>query len=562
MSTEDSKQSRVRRKYPEPNPQAAYYTTCITFLRRVQAFSVDATLETGSQLFFPENESVGRILFDNGADSVQRVIGRKGTGKTALYNYLTSARFQDDISRDTTGLKSKTLVVPMSEEIDLVFNHNIDLTTRAIASNQFGVSNYVNMWEAMIYLKTAQVMIANNTLQLLLTSSQKRDLVSFIEKIKQHVKLSNDEHLALLSPRALELLGDVPWLEAKESLNRLFTEIQALSNFNIWVVIDGLDQIRPSVDAMDLETTEIQTRFLVTACLYELLIRQTTQSNRSFETRSVAAGPRRRLTIFVRSDIDEFIKERQSYFNGWQILQANHQMVRELTLKWDDRELRELVNFRASREIESPTEFHPESFTGVREGSIDFVNVLFGPDLANNAREWHWGRVLGNLRDFNPECRVLPRRLNVLLNKALDIAGPGWFKEFQREDKKNRPLRPMGMLNAYLDQAFLESRKLFLEETRQEILDERIAQALLALTQLANQAVQADGRRPTFTLPEAAVIAAGYQGEIGVLVEKGIFQRRETGGGPIYRLAPYLQNRSATGTELQEIERNRRPDAV
>ncbi|QXI38791.1 P-loop ATPase, Sll1717 family [Pseudomonas xantholysinigenes] len=280
-------------------------------LKEVAAWKVEAKLEDTSRYFFHVN-----IVDEITSGSKSYVIGRKGTGKTAITEHIIK-----DVSFSRFAKKLSFKNFPFQELYDLT---NKSFT----APNQ-----YMTLWKYLIYSSVAKLMIKNesidDSIREKLRSIYEGDVEqSLARSIKRWV--SGTFKISILGS-GIEASGsnatqknETSWIERVETLEDLL--LQHLDKSEYLIVFDELDE-----DYRDITDPENYNRY--TALLTGLF--KAVQ-----DVRSVFGQPYKLFpVVFLRDDIYDLLMDNDR--NKWNDL--------KVPLAWDEAKIKELLAFRISK---------------------------------------------------------------------------------------------------------------------------------------------------------------------------------------------------------------------
>ncbi|MCK3845191.1 MULTISPECIES: hypothetical protein, partial [Pseudomonas] len=280
-------------------------------LQEVATWKVEARLEDTSRYFFHIN-IVDKIT----SGSKSFVIGRKGTGKTAITEHIVK-----DVSYSRFAKKLSFKSFPFQDLYELTNNSYT-------APNQ-----YMTLWKYLIYSSVAKLMIKNeaidNSIRQKLSAVYEGDVErSLARSIRRWV--SGTFKISILgsgieaSGANAEQKNETSWIERVETLEDLLLE--HLDGSEYLIVFDELDE-----DYRDITDPENYKRY--TALLTGLF--KAVQ-----DVRSVFGEPYKLFpVVFLRDDIYDLLVDNDR--NKWNDL--------KVPLAWDATTIKELLAFRISK---------------------------------------------------------------------------------------------------------------------------------------------------------------------------------------------------------------------
>ncbi|NHA06778.1 hypothetical protein G7092_23445 [Mucilaginibacter sp. HC2] len=278
-------------------------------------WKLEAKQEDNEKYFFHIDESK-RVL--NGERFY--VIGRKGTGKSAISEYILNLK-KYDIYSEKLSFKN----FPFNE----LYNLN--------NSGYTPPNQYITLWKYIIYSCICRLMAKNqnidsaarSVLNQLYPPDPIKSLSKLIDKwttkefgatimgTGAHVKVDNK----------FSALQNIPWIEKTHILEEVIE--QYIDNSKYYVVFDELDEdYRIFQDANDLS----QYTYLITS-----LFKAVQDVKNIFKNKKQIICP----AIFLRDDIYELIRDTDK--NKWGDFRIN--------LEWDEDKLKKMLAFRISKVI-------------------------------------------------------------------------------------------------------------------------------------------------------------------------------------------------------------------
>lgn len=288
-------------------------------LHEIAEWRLEAKLEDNERYFFHTSDV---SLLENGSRSY--LIGRKGTGKTAICEYLYKQTGPKRFSRKLT-FKS------------FPFNSLYQLE-----NNSFKTPNqYITLWKYLIYSSVAKMMIENQNinsdLRMKLEKVYGNDPVTSLQRTISKWTSKNFEFSILGTGVAggrtqNEMSNDVPWIERVEILENLIQ--QNLDDSSYIIVFDELDE-----DYKDVSAPERYSQYnaLITSLFKAIQ-----------DIRSVFAPPSYKIfpIIFLRDDIYELVRDPDK--SKWSDL--------IIELDWSTDKIKQLLTFRISRALDASGE--------------------------------------------------------------------------------------------------------------------------------------------------------------------------------------------------------------
>lgn len=280
-------------------------------LKEISGWKVEAKLEDTSRYFF-HVDIVDKII----SGSKSYVIGRKGTGKTAITEHIIK-----DISFSRFAKKLSFKSFPFKDLYELTNNSYT-------APNQ-----YMTLWKYLIYSSVAKLMIANEAIEFSVRQKLRAIYEGDVEQsLARSIKrwVSGGFKISILGS-GVEASGantsqknETSWIERVETLEDLL--LKYLDNSEYLIVFDELDE-----DYRDITDPENYKRY--TALLTGLF--KAVQ-----DVRSVFGAPYKLFpVVFLRDDIYDLLIDNDR--NKWDDL--------KVPLTWDERSIKELLAFRISK---------------------------------------------------------------------------------------------------------------------------------------------------------------------------------------------------------------------
>ena len=283
----------------------------IELLREVSKWKLEAKLEDTTRYFF-HIDIVDKIT--SGEKSF--VIGRKGTGKTAITEHIVK---DNTYSRFAKKLSFKNF--PFQ---DLYSLSNSSFTT----PNQ-----YITLWKYLIYSSVAKLMISNEAIDYAVREKLRAVYEGDVEQsLSRSIKrwVSGGFKISILGT-GVEATGannfqknETSWIERVETLED--TLLKYLDDSEYLIVFDELDEDYSNI--MDIAKSKNYTDLLTS--LFKAV-----QDVRSVFSSTHKLFP----VVFLRDDIYEILTDNDR--NKWRDL--------KVTLTWEERSIKDLVAFRISK---------------------------------------------------------------------------------------------------------------------------------------------------------------------------------------------------------------------
>ena len=282
-------------------------------LQEVSEWKLEAKNEDNDRYFYHVDE-VASI------ESGKRcyVIGRKGSGKTAISEYLSGI-----IDHETFSEKLTFKNFP--------FNALYELRNDSYAAP----NQYITLWKYLIYNTICQMMLRNQNI-----NPQARDQ---LDKVYGKSDLSLDRRIGKWTARefqigaltfnlkiggAKEKADDAPWIERVNILEDFIRENVDSSKY--YVIFDELDE--DYRDIVSLQKYED----------YTALVTSLFKAVQDVKSIFKADGSRIMPVVFLRDDIYEVLKDSDK--NKWSDF--------KIELFWDEEKARKLVAFRITRALD------------------------------------------------------------------------------------------------------------------------------------------------------------------------------------------------------------------
>lgn len=285
------------------------------FLREVSKWKLEAAEEDSARYFYSVNGLDG--LTDGSTSSV---LGRKGSGKTAIAEHI---RGMSDYSTVVINLSFKNF--PFNE----VYKFSDDRYTRP--------SQYMTFWKYVIYSAVCGKMAESASIDPDITSDLARHFRADIDSgLARSVQRVTDFGVGLeiagvggnLSGARARIENETPWVERVRILEDVVNRY--IDDRVYYVVFDELDE-----DYKDVLDVDVSSKY------FDLLIGlyKATHDLR----RNMSAKAKVRPVVFLRDDIFDLMRDNDK--NKW--------WDSALTLNWTEGSLQGLVGFRLSRALAS-----------------------------------------------------------------------------------------------------------------------------------------------------------------------------------------------------------------
>ncbi len=279
-------------------------------LEEISNWSIEAKEEDTSKYFFHFNDVTS---VEKGQKNY--VIGRKGTGKTAIAEYLHRSRSYDKFSR---------LLSFKNFPFNALYQH---------ADTQYNRPNqYITIWTYVIYHYICSMMADNEfvcsrvpfDLRKAFNFEVKGALARSVSKIT-----SSEYSLSVLgtggSYSSTSEGGDFDFVRANEALRDFI--LDNIDDKQYYVIFDELDE-----DYRDVLDPDRRDGY------FELLI-SLFKAVQNIRAEFAGTSSSVRLVIFLRDDIFDLCRD----------VDKNKWLDRAITLKWDESQLRDLVQYRLSQ---------------------------------------------------------------------------------------------------------------------------------------------------------------------------------------------------------------------
>lgn len=338
-------------------------------LTEIAGWKLEAKLEDNQRYFY---HTADVDLLNNGSRSY--VIGRKGTGKTAIREFLYQLNAPDRFSEKLTFKN-----FPFN---DLYRYAN----ARYTPPNQ-----YITLWKGLIYVHIAKLMIENHNIKAsvrqMLEEAFPKDPTSVLSRSMS--RLTDPElklsfaGMSLTASAKRAPASDATWIERCDVLETLIASY--IDDATYTIVFDELDEDYRDVTSAD----RLQDYIALITGLFKAVQ----------DIRANFPAPRFQIhpIIFLRDDIYEVLTDSDK--TKWDDL--------KLDLTWDLDAIRNLLRFRISRAL-NPTGPILDISAAVTEVFRD--TRVKGEARGGSPTEFIAARTLGRPRDYISFFRICAER--------------------------------------------------------------------------------------------------------------------------------------------------------
>lgn len=268
-------------------------------------WKLEAKSEDVGRYFYHMNE-VEAIL----SGSKNYIIGRKGTGKTAISEFILTKGNQEEIYCEKLSFKN------------FPFNDLYELTNKKYTPP----NQYITLWKYLIYSVICRLMLKNNKI-----NSQVRDSLSLSYSTDPITNLpviiscwtNSDFRIENGTQQTINL----SWIEKVNILENIIQK--NLDNSNYYIIFDELDE-----DYRDIKNIE---EFKPYNNLVTSLFKAVQDIKSIFRFSNLKIHP----VIFLRDDIYNLIKDPDK--NKWSDF--------KIEIDWDENKMKRLIAFRISKAI-------------------------------------------------------------------------------------------------------------------------------------------------------------------------------------------------------------------
>ena len=340
--------------------------------KEVASWKIDANLEDNERYFYKTFE-VDMLL--TGEKSY--VIGRKGTGKTAIANYLKSQVSYDCF---TKGISLK----------HFPFNELYSLKD----SNYTNPNEYITIWKYIIYIDILYLMQKNQSLDTNLRKTidailPKKPIKGLSRRIKSITskEFKFDVKALSFSYGSSDIEDKLNWIEKVDFLEELIFE--NIDNSNYFVIFDELDE--------DYKYQSV----LEPTGQYLNLIAGLFKAVQYIKSLSFEHKLKIKPVIFLRDDIYDLIRDHDK--TKWSDL--------AISLKWTKYTIQSLIAYRLSKAKHSHNEI--ESFGSVWKYFFSREPIDFGGnrDKKISIYDWITNETLLRPRDYIKYIQLCAKKI-------------------------------------------------------------------------------------------------------------------------------------------------------
>jgi len=273
-------------------------------------WKLEAKSEDVGRYFYHMNE-VEAIL----SGSKNYVIGRKGTGKTAISEFILTKGKQEGIYCEKLSFKN------------FPFNDLYDLTNEKYTPP----NQYITLWKYLIYSMICRLMLKNENI-----NSQVRESLSLSYSTDPITNLpviiSSWTNSDFKIENGAQQPNNLSWIEKVNILENIIQK--NLDNSNYYIIFDELDE-----DYRDIKNID---EFKPYNNLVTSLFKAVQDIKSIFRHSNLKIHP----IIFLRDDIYDLIKDADK--NKWSDY--------KIEIDWDENKMKRLLAFRLSKAISSTQE--------------------------------------------------------------------------------------------------------------------------------------------------------------------------------------------------------------
>lgn len=320
-------------------------------LKEIASWSIDAKLEDNERYFYKTFE-VDMLL--NGDKSY--VIGRKGTGKTAIAKFLKSHVSYDFFAQDIS-LKN------------FPFNELYSLKDSAYTNP----NEYITIWKYIIYMELLSLMRKNQALSPTFRKDiesilPKKPTQGFLRRIKNITSktFNLDAKILSYSQDSEYIKEELSWIEKVDVLEDLI--LNNIDRYKYFIIFDELDEdysyqsaIEPTGEYLNL----ISGLFKAVQYIKSL----------AFES-NLKINP----VIFLRDDIYSLIKDNDK--NKWSDLEVN--------LSWTQNSIQPLLAHRLSRAFDQHSKSESHNFGQIWSEIFSKEAILYGKNRKKKITIYDW----------------------------------------------------------------------------------------------------------------------------------------------------------------------------
>lgn len=366
----------------------------------ISSWPIEAKEEASNEYFFHFGDVA---LIERGMKNY--VIGRKGTGKTAIAAYL---------HRRTEFNKFSRLLSFKNFPFNALYKHSDDSYNRP--------NQYITIWTYVIYHYICSMMADNATVQSKCSFNLKKAFEFEVKgALAQSVKniTSRNYGISILGSGANFSVekGDetFDFVRANESLRQFI--LDHVDDSSYFVIFDELDE-----DYRDVLNPDRRDGY------FELLI-SLFKAVQNIRAEFSASSAKIRPIIFLRDDIFDLCRD----------VDKNKWLDRAVVLKWDESQLRQLLKFRLSKALEiAGYPVHPDN---AWDAVFSVNKTRFGTSGKNSSDTFRFmlGRTFLRPRDvvsYIRECAKIAMSKDgdyKIDNEIIKDAGEGHSAYMRRE---------------------------------------------------------------------------------------------------------------------------------
>ena len=320
-------------------------------LKDIASWSIDAKLDD-NQRYFYQTLDVDMLL--NGKKAY--VIGRKGTGKTAIAKFLKSHVSYDFFASDIS-LKN------------FPFNELYSLKDVSYANP----NEYITIWKFLIYMEILSLMNKNQALssdlrRAIESTLPKKPVQGFSRRIKNITSNAFSLNASVLSfsQDSEYSTEDLSWVEKVNVLEDLI--LNNIDSSKYFVIFDELDEdysyqsaVEPTGEYLNLISGLFKAVQYIKSLAFEL---------------NLKIHP----VIFLRDDIYSLIQDNDK--NKWSDLEVN--------LSWTRTSIQPLLAHRLSRAFDKNSKSENHNFAHIWSEVFSEAPILYGRNRAKEITIYDW----------------------------------------------------------------------------------------------------------------------------------------------------------------------------